>query len=604
VLTWAFDAYRIQPTQAATFREANRRPAAPEPVGGDLRVASLNVLNYFSTLNSRGANSPEEQLRQRDKLVEAILGLNADVLGLIEIENNQGEALAELLAAVNARLGGPVYDYQNTGVPGSDEIKVAVVYKPSAVRPVGNAVVPNDPDFAVAGGLRPPVAQRFQTLANNGGFWFVVNHLKSKGSCPTAAGDPDLDVGQGCWNSARTRQVAALNRWVDGLVAQSGERDVLMMGDFNAYLNEDPILAMEAAGYDNLVRRLPKDERYSFVFQGESGLLDYAFASESLRRQVARTTIWHINADEPPVLDYNLENKTNDRYAPTAFRSSDHDPVLVGLKLRADAPASAPALEASLPTTAQAGTPTSVTNIFAMPTTPDAAAVLTVDWGDGTVEALALTATEATHVYASSGTFTVKLSLTEGALQPAELSADVVVRPAPPPVDPSTLPELFFSEYVEGSGFNKALEIYNPTTATVDLTAYTVRLFANGAAAPTSSQTLTGTLAPGAALVLCNPSITVTTPCQVLSSTLNHNGDDAFTLEKAGAVVDAFGQVGFDPGAFWGTAGSGLVTQDATLRRKAGITRGSVPPAAPAVWDLSAQWDAFANNTLDGLGAR
>jgi uncharacterized protein len=180
----------------------------------------------------------------------------------------------------------------------------------------------------------------------------------------------------------------------------------------------------------------------------------------------------------------------------------------------------------------------------------------------------------------------------------------VVVRPAPPPVDPSTLPELFFSEYVEGSGFNKALEIYNPTTATVDLTAYTVRLFANGAAAPTSSQQLTGTLAAGATLVLCNPSITVTTPCQVLSGTLNHNGDDAFTLEKNAVVVDAFGQVGFDPGAFWGLAGSGLVTQDATLRRKAGITRGSVPPAAPAVWDLGAQWDALPNNTLDGLGLR
>ncbi len=606
VLSWGFDAYRIQPTAATVFRPKNERPAAPQRVGGDLRVASLNVLNYFSTLNSRGANNAAEQQRQRDKLVEAIVGLDADVLGLIEIENNQGEAMTQLLDAVNTRLGGPVYRFNSSGVPGTDVIKVAIAYKSARVRPVGSPVVPTDPDFVVDGGLRPPVAQRFASVSNGGGFWYVVSHLKSKGSCPTVLGGPDDDLGQGCWNASRTRQVGALNRWVADLTAQSGEQDVLMMGDFNAYLNEDPIKAVEAAGFDNLVRRIDKDERYSFVFQGESGLLDYAFASDSLRRQVSGASIWHINADEPPVLDYNTEFKTDDRYAPTAFRSSDHDPVLVGLRLRADAPAQAPLLEAVLPTSAQAGTPTVISGISAVLGAAGVQATLTVDWGDGSApELLPLTATSASHVYTASGSFALRISLVQADNpQPAELAATLGVRPAPPPVDPSTLPELFFSEYIEGSGFNKALEIYNPTTATVDLSAYSIRLYSNGAGTPTSSLVLAGSLAPGAVFVACNPSMTVTTACTTLSAVINHNGDDAYTLEKAGAVVDAFGQVGFDPGASWGVAGSGLVTADATLRRLPSIMRGSSPPAAPAVWDLSGQWLGFANNTLDGLGRR
>ena len=98
--------------------------------------------------------------------------------------------------------------------------------------------------------------------------------------------------------------------------------------------------------------------------------------------------------------------------------------------------------------------------------------------------------------------------------------------------------------------------------------------------------------------------ITVATACNVFSGVINHNGDDAYTLDKGGVVVDAFGQVGLDPGVGWGVAGSGLVTNDATLRRKAPVFRGSVPPASPVVWDLGVEWEAFPNNTLDGLGSR
>jgi uncharacterized protein len=339
VLSWAFDAYRLQPTQAVSFEPRNERPAQPADVGGTLKAASLNVLNYFTTLDARGADTPAELVRQRDKLVAAIVGLDADMLGLIEIENNGNVALQDLVDAVNARLGSAVYASRDAGVPGTDQIKVAVIYKSARVTAIGDPVVPNDPDFIVDGGLRPPVAQRFAANDNGAGLWVVVNHLKSKGSCPRAADSPDRDLGQGCWNASRLRQAAALQRWVDGLAADSAEPDVLMLGDFNAYLREDPIAALEAAGNENLLKRLPARERYSFVFGGESGALDHAFASPSLRKQVSGVALWHINADEPPVLDYNTEFKTDDRYAATPYRSSDHDPVLVGLRLNADAPA-------------------------------------------------------------------------------------------------------------------------------------------------------------------------------------------------------------------------------------------------------------------------
>jgi len=109
---------------------------------------------------------------------------------------------------------------------------------------------------------------------------------------------------------------------------------VLVLGDLNAYTLEDPVRALEAGGFEVLEGRLPAADRYSFVFQGLAGSLDHALASPGLAPQITRVTIWHINADEPPVLDYNTEFKPDDRYAPTPYRSSDHDPVIVGLNLR------------------------------------------------------------------------------------------------------------------------------------------------------------------------------------------------------------------------------------------------------------------------------
>ena len=333
VLTQSFGVWRLQPTLKPVFASTNSRPVRPAAVGGTIRVASMNVLSYFTTLNERGAKTSAELRRQRDKLVAAISGLDADAIGLMEIENTS-EALTDLVDAINRQLGIGTYVAIDSPVQGSDAIKVAMIYKPSRLIPLGTAESP--PPTRGDGGIsasRPSLAQRFTVRDSAAGFWLIVNHLKSKSRCPTDANSTDRDAGQGCWNATRVRQAQAIARWSDALGKRTAQPNVLMLGDFNAYLDEDPARIMLESGFDDLLQRMPAAERYSYVFDGRSGALDRAFADSPLRDKVSGVTIWHINADEPSVLDYTTAGKTDDRYAATPFRASDHDPLLIGLDL-------------------------------------------------------------------------------------------------------------------------------------------------------------------------------------------------------------------------------------------------------------------------------
>jgi uncharacterized protein len=597
VLSHNFGAYRVHPVSTPTFAITNPRPAAAPAVAGTLKVASFNVLNYFTTLGSRGANTAAEFTRQKTKIVEAIAGIDADVLGLIEIENNGDTATLDLVAALNTKMGAGTYAAINSGTFGTDEIKVDIIYKPARVKPIGGTVLPTGADLALYTAVsgRPPLAQRFASAANAGGFWFVVNHFKSKSvsSCPASG---DVDLGQGCWNLARTDQATALNNFAATLKAQ-GENDVLIMGDINSYLLEDPPKALEAAGNESLLKRMPANDRFTYVFGGETGALDHAYASDTLKAQVSGVGVWHINADEPPVIDYNTEFKTDDRYAPTAYRASDHDPVIVGLSLSPDATLSLPILSADIPSAAQAQAVYSV-GVNASASEGATITTLNVDWGDGSAPTAAASAVgSVTHTYTATGTYTVVVTLTDSSGQTATRSNVVSVSLAP-----LTTPDLIFSEYIEGSSNNKAIEIYNAGTATVDLSAYTVKLFPNGATTAGNVQTLSGTLSAGGIIVLVNnlASPTFKIAGSITSTVANFNGDDALTLEKSGAVIDRIGQLGADPGTAW--VGGAVSTLNQTLRRKAGITIGE--NAAPTAFDPSLQWDAFPMDAADGLGTR
>ena len=345
VLDYRFGAYRVQPTQGADYTVKNPRTAAPDNVGGSLKVSSFNVLNYFTTLDNgsndaRGADDAEEFTRQQAKIVSALAAIDADVFGLIEIENNGDVAVQNLTDALNARVGAGTYSFVATGTIGTDAIKVALLYKPSAVTPVGNfALLDNsvDPRF-IDTKNRPALIQTFDA-ATGGRFTVAVNHFKSKGS---SCGAGDDDPQQGNCNETRTKAAAALVDYLATDPTGSGDPDVLIVGDLNSYDKEDPIRTLQAGGYTDLNRRFGGEFAYSYGFDGQFGYLDYGLSSPTLTDQITGTTDWHINADEPDLLDYDTSFKSAGQdaiYAPDPYRASDHDPVVVGLELTTPDPA-------------------------------------------------------------------------------------------------------------------------------------------------------------------------------------------------------------------------------------------------------------------------
>jgi predicted extracellular nuclease len=355
--------YKLHPAQPVTFTRTNARTAAPAPLPGNLKLASFNVLNYFTTFtdgtdafgnsgqgcqlgdtnspaNCRGASNLAEFQRQRTKVIEALAAINADAVGLVEIQNNGLIAVQNLVDGLNAKVGAGTYAAvpEPAGGTGTDAIKVAMIYQPARLSP---ANAPQSDTDAVHN--RPPLAQTF-AAPNGERFTLVANHMKSKGSCPQAddpdhAGNFDAGDGQGCWNALRVAQAARTAAWANALVAGAGTDRTLLLGDVNAYAQEDPVVALAGAGYGDQLARF-NGFAYSYVFDGAAGRLDHALASAALAASVTGATGWHVNADEPSVIDYNTEFKQPlcptcgpDYYSATAYRSSDHDPVVLSLYL-------------------------------------------------------------------------------------------------------------------------------------------------------------------------------------------------------------------------------------------------------------------------------
>jgi predicted extracellular nuclease len=342
VLSYRFNFFRVDPQAPVDFVASNPRPLTPPPVGDAmLRVASANVLNYFLTLGSagRGADNATEFARQRAKIVAELTTLNADVVGLMEIERSATNApLADLVAGLNAVLGAGTYAYIDSfAIAGTDLIQVALIYKPAAVAPVGSPITDTGPGSSVHN--RPPLAQTFSAVANGEKFTVVVNHLKSKAS--GSGVDADQGDGQAASNPTRKLQAARLAAFLSTPEATFGDPDVLIIGDLNAYAEEDPIDILRVAGFANQLERFHPGGTYSYQFNNQAGYLDHALANASLAAQLTGAAEWHVNADEPAYFDYNTENKNSAQQAinvGTPFRASDHDPVVIGLKLQPPAP--------------------------------------------------------------------------------------------------------------------------------------------------------------------------------------------------------------------------------------------------------------------------
>ncbi|GIG23115.1 multifunctional nuclease/2',3'-cyclic-nucleotide 2'-phosphodiesterase/5'-nucleotidase/3'-nucleotidase [Cellulomonas chitinilytica] len=348
---------------------ANDRTTAPDAaaIGGDLKVASFNVLNYFTTLgagtpgctsfndrtgdpvtvnsgcNPRGAWDPADLQRQQDKIVAAINGLDADVVGLLEIENSlvvdgvADEAVGTLVDALNADAGPGTWAFVPSAtadlppVAQMDVINNAIIYRTAAVTRTGpsHALGSLSADDEAFGNAREPIAQAFTPAGGGEPFLVVVNHFKSKGSAGPWPGDVDSGDGQGASNESRVRQATALRDWVPAI--QGGVESVALVGDFNSYTQEDPLRLLYDAGYTDAGSDLAPGQ-YSYSFGGLSGSLDHVLLNGPALARATGADIWEINAEESIALEYSRYNYHGTLfYAADPYRSSDHDPVVVGL---------------------------------------------------------------------------------------------------------------------------------------------------------------------------------------------------------------------------------------------------------------------------------
>ena len=374
IFDFRFDDWKFQPTTALTVDNAaevqpatfeNTRTNAPRTVGGDVTLASFNVLNYFSTTgdsiagctyytdregaqttvrggcDARGAANADDFERQQAKIVEAINALDADVVSLEEIENSaafgkdRDDALANLTDALNADAGSDVWSFVGSpeALPANEDvIRTAFIYKNATIETVGDSVI-LAVSTAFNGRAREPLAQAFQMIGDDeSAFLAIVNHFKSKGS--GSGVNADQNDGQGASNATRVEQATALVKFADDMKRDSGIDRVFLTGDFNAYDLEDPLQVLLEAGY---VNQGAKTGEYTYAFGGTVGSLDHVFASPEADATVNGVDIWNINSVESIALEYSRFNgNLTDFYTPDAFRSSDHDPIVLGLNVSSE----------------------------------------------------------------------------------------------------------------------------------------------------------------------------------------------------------------------------------------------------------------------------
>ena len=320
--------------QQRLLLDAESRPGiftfdpVPPAAESAVRIVNSNLLNFFNGdgrggdfPGARGAESPQAFETQKARTRAAMTRMQPDLLAVQELENDgfgPHSAAVALLALLN-ETGHADWRFidPGTGPIGGDVITVGLFYRSSVLEPVGPAAVLEGSAFK--GLSREPLAQRFRDVRSGAEFLAVANHLKSKGRCPRDGQNADRQDGQGCWNAARVAAVEAqLPAW-EKLAAESGTDKVIILGDMNAWRNEDPIRKFKESGYIDLVEVLSGLPQHSFLYWGQSGTLDYAFASPSLAARATHARNWNINALWPR----NMEMPR------PWLRFSDHDPVIV-----------------------------------------------------------------------------------------------------------------------------------------------------------------------------------------------------------------------------------------------------------------------------------
>lgn len=388
---YSFSNYRILPTKES-FTVWSKRPALPEVSSGDVTIASFNVLNYFNGEvqsdgsvsfdydANRGADNEEQFALQQARIVEALVAMDADVVTLVEIENDgfgTDSAINQLVNELNSALGKNLYRYARSWRPeitGTDAITNAIIYKPSVVRrwgPLRGIELPTQDNNGDTVAMRNALVQAFRHRKTWDTFAVVVNHFKSKGSeCyEDQNATSEQDAIQGSCNALRVSAAVKLGQELKRLPLPY---KVLITGDLNAYSQEDPIAVLtdfnldergyaiktalntelnngesvevtEGLGYVS-VKDTFDPTGYSYYYYGtdQVGSLDHILATKHAMRSIVGLSHWNINAAELYQVQYDQSLRfynggAGDQIDFTGigpYRSSDHDAVIVSMKMK------------------------------------------------------------------------------------------------------------------------------------------------------------------------------------------------------------------------------------------------------------------------------
>jgi predicted extracellular nuclease len=304
----------------------NPRPATPTDLGNcNLKVCAANLEYYlpYNYTGTYGAANAAQAEQQHTKIIAALKAIDADIYGLIEIEEGQN-ALTKLVNSLNIAVPGRYAFIDDGGLPDGTYIKVGYIYRTDKVTPYLNL----KENTGTSSSKYRKKAQAFTLNSNNERFIFSLNHFKAKSGCPSSGVDADQGDGQGCYNASRVAEATSTLSFVSDWENYYNDNDVLIMGDLNAYGKEDPVQTLVRDGYIDMHRAFHADSAYSYMYNGAAGYLDNVLASPSMRSQITGVSVFHVNADEPTMFEY-----SGSAYQPDMYRYSDHDPVVVGLLL-------------------------------------------------------------------------------------------------------------------------------------------------------------------------------------------------------------------------------------------------------------------------------
>ncbi len=303
-------------------------PELPGPEEDTVRLVSFNLLNFFNGDGrgggfpaARGAQTHIEFLTQSNRIRSAVDRIQPHLLAVQELEND-GFGLHSAAQSLLSLLNGSGNKHwaviqSEAGRIGNDAITVGIFYREDVLEALGSPHILEGPPFNHLS--RQPLAQLFRDRSTGKRFLVAANHFKSKGRCPKSGENADQRDGQGCWNRARVDAARAVADWVLDLAQQAGTNQSIILGDLNSWRRSDPVRTLRQKGFTDLLEHLAGLPQYSYVYRGEAGTLDYAFASEGMLAAVSHAVIWHINAAWPQKMEL-----------PELFlRSSDHDPVVV-----------------------------------------------------------------------------------------------------------------------------------------------------------------------------------------------------------------------------------------------------------------------------------